>query len=107
MGRPVTMAMSGILPDETCEPAYKKVNMRKIRGALFKFNDKRTKIILADEIPKGESFSADWDSFVEKLPAKDAMYAIYDFEYKDIQSGYNDGDMEAAPVKSKMILMSW
>merc|ERR1712178_440889 len=102
-----TMAMSGILPDEFCEPEYKRVQKREIRAALFCFNDKRTKIVPKESIEKTEDYNADWDKFVEHLPAKDAMYAIYDFEYKDIQSGYNDGDMDTAPVKSKMVLMSW
>merc|ERR1711907_791724 len=107
MGSHSRMAMSGILPDETCEPHYQLVKKREVRCAIFGFNAKRTKIVHKEDLPKTEDFAADWEAFKEKLPAKDAIYAVYDFEHKDIQSGYNDGDLETAPIKSKMALFSW
>ena len=39
--------------------------------------------------------------------SQEALYCAYEFDFKDIQSGYNDGDLETAPVKSKLILISW
>jgi hypothetical protein len=95
------------MPDDECKIGYEKVNKRQIRAAIWGFNDKRTKIVPKTELAKTESFKADWDTFVESLPAKEALYCCYDFEFKDIQSGYNDGDLEAAPVKSKMTLITW
>merc|ERR1712025_1060518 len=101
MGHTAVMAMSGILPElPACEDAYKKVKKGLIRAAIYGFNDKRTSIVVKNEIAKSPDFSADWDVFMEQLPAKDVMYAVYDFEYYDTQSGYSDG--ESAPVKSKM-----
>merc|ERR1712167_93718 len=97
----------GIMPDDECKIGYEKVNKRQIRAAIWGFNDKRTKIVPKTELAKTESFKADWDTFVESLPAKEALYCCYDFEFKDIQSGYNDGDLEAAPTKSKVVLFSW
>ena len=34
-------------------------------------------------------------------------YCIYDFAFRDIQSGYSDGDVESAPIKSKVALIQW
>jgi len=99
--------MSGILPDESCENGYKKVNSRTIRGAVFKFNEKRTAITLKEELPKTEDFAADWENFMEHLEPKEAMYCAYDFEFKDHASGYHDGDADTAPIKSKMVLLTW
>lgn len=97
--------MSGILPDPECEEAYKKVKKGKLRAAIYGFNDKRNAIVCKNELEKTPDFSADWDVFMEQLPAKDVMYAVYDFEYNDFQSGYHDGD--SVPVKSKMIIIQW
>lgn len=38
---------------------------------------------------------------------QDVMYAAYEFDFKDIGSGYNDGDLDAAPIKTKLIVVSW
>merc|ERR1711918_238961 len=54
-----------------------------------------------------KTLRADWDNFVASLPAKDALYCGYEFEFQDIQSGYNDGDLETAPIKAKLIMISW
>merc|ERR1711988_576284 len=48
-----------------------------------------------------------WGEVVEALPAKDVRYIVYDFQFKDIQSGYHDGDLDTVPIKSKIMLMSW
>merc|ERR1711896_58645 len=94
--------MSGILPEQpACKDEYEKVKKRTIRASVFGFNDKRSKIVPKFNLDKTGDFAADWESFKEKLPAKDVLYACYDFEFKDIQSGYTDGDAESAPIKSK------
>merc|ERR1711934_26951 len=95
------------MPDEACKEGYEQVKKRKIRAATFGFNPKRTAIIPKDTIEKTEDFKADWEKMQELLPPKDALYFVYDFEFKDFKSGYNDGDEETAPIKSKMALFSW
>merc|ERR1711988_162727 len=101
------MAMSGILPDDACKDEYNKVKKREIRAAIFGFNDKRTRIVPKSNLDKTADFAADWESLKEQLPAKDVRYICYDFEFKDIQSGYSDGDADTAPIKSKIVLFSW
>merc|ERR1712023_450821 len=103
-----TMAMSGIQPDPTCEEKYKDVKAGAKTGTrawTFKFNDKRTSIVPADQVPRTGDFKADFENLKELVPAKDGMYIIYDFEYQDTKSGYNDGD--SIPTKCKLILLTW
>merc|ERR1711865_136775 len=115
MGDYQTMAASGIVPDENCAAAWAMVKNPKaldadgnrVRGHLFQFNESRTLITPTAIIKQTDDFAADWDCLLECLPAKDVAYAAYCFEYRDIQSGYTDGDLESAPIKMKLILISW
>merc|ERR1712167_151092 len=54
-----------------------------------------------------ETLAADWQTFVEMLPPKDALYCAYEFDYVDKKSGYNDGDEDTFPIKAKLVLISW
>merc|ERR1712080_623303 len=118
------MAASGIKPVAECAEKWELVKKRngeedgrQVRGYTFHFNEKRTNIVPGHMIPKtfeedGKTLSQktlryDWDTFVETLPAKEALYCGYEFEFQDIQSGYNDGDLETAPFKTKVIMISW
>lgn len=114
-----------VKPHEDCGPKWDLVKKpkgeedgQKVRGYTFHFNEKRTAILPGHMLPKtfegddGKTLSqktlrADWDNFVTSLPAKDALYCGYEFEFQDIQSGYNDGDLETAPIKAKLIMISW
>merc|ERR1712072_34107 len=101
------MAMSGIEPDkDDCMASYTAVKSKKIRCAVYGFNDKKTKIITKHTIEKTADYQADWDNFVGLLPEKEGCYACYDFEYKSTD-GYNDGDKESAGTKSKIIMIMW
>merc|ERR1712070_264017 len=115
MGIPVTMAMSGIMPEmPACEDIYGLVKKGftkegdtkiEIRGWTFKFNDKRTMIIPDEMIEKKGDMKEDFEMIAEKAPAKDGMYILWDFEYEDTKSGYNDGD--GFPIKRKLLLLTW
>merc|ERR1712146_390957 len=114
MGDNRKMASSGIAPAPECADKWALVKNPKgaendvpVRGYTFKFTPKRDLIVPDAAIPKTEDFKADWDKFVETLPPKDVMYAAYEFDFKDIGSGYNDGDLDAAPIKTKLIVVSW
>merc|ERR1711939_434249 len=116
--RDESMASSGIMPGDGCAEKWALVknpkgaeevegNSTGVRGYIFKFNAKRTSIDPVEMIPKSEDFRADWEEFKTHLPEKEPLYAAYEFDFKDIQSGYNDGDLEAAPTKTKLILCTW
>merc|ERR1711912_22148 len=92
-----------------------QIQKRKLKFAVFGFNDKKTEIIVLEtQEPKCKEneltmdiIVSDWEDCMEHLPPKDVRYVVYDFAYKDISSGYNDGDLETAPIKSKVALIQW
>merc|ERR1711988_1439775 len=108
-------SMTGIMPAEDVAGVLKKIQRRKLRYAVFGFNDKRDLIITLEEQPpqcKESDLTMDiireeWESMVEHLPPQDVRYVVYDFAFRDISSGYNDGDLEMAPIKSKLLLIQW
>merc|ERR1711990_373131 len=108
-------SMTGIDCADECAGILKEIQRRKLRWALFGFNDKRDLIIpLAQKAPMCaekdltmEIIRQEWEEMADQLPPNDVRYCVYDFAYKDIQSGYSDGDVECAPVKSKVALIQW
>lgn len=56
-------------------------------------NDSKTEIIVEET-----STSADYDTFLEKLPENECKYAVYDFEY---EIGGGEGK------RSKIVFFTW
>lgn len=107
--------MTGIECDPECGTLLKAIQRRKLRWAMFGFNDKRDLIIPvgnAEPTCKESELTmdiirAEWEGMADQLPLNDVRYCIYDFAFRDIQSGYSDGDVESAPIKSKVALIQW
>lgn len=78
---------------------------KKYKFILFALNEKKTEIVV-----KETSTDESYDSFLEKLPENDCLYAIYDFEYEISE---NEGKRskivffqwspDTAPIRSKMV----
>merc|ERR1711865_84010 len=108
-------SMTGIECDPECGTLLKAIQRRKLRWAMFGFNDKRDLIIPvgnAEPTCKESELTmdiirAEWEGMADQLPLNDVRYCIYDFAFRDIQSGYSDGDVESAPIKSKVALIQW
>jgi len=121
------MASTGIEPSAACAEKWALVKKpqgkedgKLVRGYIFgfdsenpkkvKFIEPRTMIEMSTEEDGSvneKTMQADWDTFVAMLPPKDSLYCAYDFMFTDKKSGYNDGDEETAPIKTKLVLISW
>merc|ERR1712227_310346 len=108
-----TMASSGIKPKmPECGDAWAKVKAKSgIRAVTFEFSPKRDSIIVGREIPMTEATEEAnleaWDEMVASLPPKGACYIAWEWHYVDRGSGYNDGDVDSLPTKSKLVFFTW
>ena len=91
---------SGIEIDDSCMTAFNNLKMGKnTRYASFKMSSDLKKVLLEKEVPKssGGSSESQYKEFVSQVPANDARYFIYDFEFTNA-----DGD-----VRNKVALILW
>jgi len=101
---------------------YPGMGEQLVGGWTFVFNDKKTQIVPYKPLPQSNledvpvserqaAVEADWEHF-KTLVQEDAKgfpvgYAAYDFRYLDTKSGYNAGDAEDMPMKTKLITVTW
>ena len=89
---------SGIEIDDSCIGAFNNLKMGKTtRYASFKMSSDLKKVLLEKEVGKSGNAEAQYKEFVSQLPANDARYFIYDFEFIN-----GDGD-----VRNKVALILW
>lgn len=81
---------------------------KKYKFILYGLNDNKTEIVVRET-----SSDASYDSFLEKLPEDDCLYAIYDFEYelngnegKRSKIVFYTWSPDTAPIRSKMVYAS-
>lgn len=102
------MTYSVAVADESLQ-AFNDLKLGKsYKFILFALNDDKTSIVVK-ETSKDQSY----DSFLEKLPENDCLYAIYDFEYeingnegKRSKIVFYTWSPDTAPVRSKMVYAS-
>ncbi|KAH3901576.1 Cofilin [Saccharomycodes ludwigii] len=103
------MSRSGVSVADESLAAFNDLKLgKKYKFILFGLNENKTSIIV-----KETSTDGSYDSFLEKLPENDCLYAVYDFEY-DIGSGegkrskivFYTWSPDTAPVRSKMVYAS-
>ncbi|CCE63502.1 hypothetical protein TPHA_0F00150 [Tetrapisispora phaffii CBS 4417] len=103
------MSRSGVAVADESLSAFNDLKLgKKHKFILFGLNDNKTEIVV-----KETSNDDSYDTFLEKLPENDCLYAVYDFEYEI--SG-NEGKRskiifftwspDTAPVRSKMVYAS-
>ena len=47
----------------------------------------------------------DWHDFAAYLPQNKSVYAVYNFDYNEVNGRYSDGD--SVNMRSKMCLFTW
>jgi hypothetical protein len=105
---PGIRSSSGVNVEQSCKDAYERVRKDRngVRWVMFEFDKSFSWIFPTKECMKTEDFVADWANFVETLPEKKAVYALYNFEYEDIGgSGYAQAGSNV--IKNKMCLFAW
>ncbi|CCH61176.1 hypothetical protein TBLA_0E01170 [Henningerozyma blattae CBS 6284] len=103
------MSRSGIAVADESLKAFNDLKLgKKYKFVLYALNDAKTEIIVK-ETSKDESY----DTFLEKLPENDCLYAVYDFEYeisgtegKRSKIIFFTWAPDTAPVRSKMVYAS-
>jgi len=104
------MSRSGVGLSKDCVPTFDelKLGKGKIKYIIYKLSDDKSTIEVAET---GDS--ADYETFISKLPENDCRYAVYDFEY-ELQSGegkrskicFYTWSPDNAAVRAKMIYSS-
>jgi cofilin len=69
---------SGVAVNDDVLNKYQELKLgHSLRYAIFKINDNASEIVVDSVAPP----TATYDQFVKALPANDARYAVFDFEY--------------------------
>eukprot|EP01089_Gocevia_fonbrunei_P016076 TRINITY_DN48_c0_g3_i1.p1 TRINITY_DN48_c0_g3~~TRINITY_DN48_c0_g3_i1.p1 ORF type:complete len:141 (-),score=38.14 TRINITY_DN48_c0_g3_i1:77-499(-) len=105
--------MSGIEVDDACVNAYNSLKMGKnVRYVEMKMNDTLTSVVVAKEVAKKGDITAEYKEFLEQLPANEARYFIYDFEFTNADNDIRNKVAfilwapDSASIKGKMIYTS-
>lgn len=99
--------MAGIMVEQSCAKVYNDVRRTKngLRWGMFKFDKSCSWIIPVAQCAASDSFEQDWTDFVEQLPDDASAYAVYNFDYAEINGRYSDGD--STNIKSRFCLFAW
>lgn len=99
---------SGVQIEQGCKEAFEMARKDRygLRWVQFDFDKSFAWIYPTKKAEKTEDFRADWVNFVAGLPAKKAVYVLYNFEYED-EGGSGYAQAGANVVKNKMILFAW
>jgi cofilin len=105
---PEAKSTSGIWVEESCKEGYNRVRRSNtgVRWVFFEFNKSMTWIYPTKEGMSTDDHVQDWSDFVEALPDRKALYALYNFEYED-EGGSGYAQAGANVMKNKMVLFTW
>lgn len=103
------MSRSGVSVADESLTAFNDLKLgKKYKYIIYTLNEDKTQIVV-----KETSLDNDYDSFLEKLPENDCLYAVYDFEYEISASEGKRSKMifiawspDTAPIRSKMVYAS-
>jgi cofilin len=100
---------SGVAVDDEVIETFNSLKLKHtLRWATFKLNGDSTKIVLDKTAPPNSTY----DEFVKALPADDARYAIYDFEFSKEGEGTRNKILfvvwapDKSKIKNKMLIAS-
>jgi len=105
---PGIRSTSGVQCESSCKEGYNRVRLDRygVRWVMFEFDKSMEWIYPTKEGMATEDIEADWAGFVNALPDKKAVYALYNFEYMDAGgSGYAQAGHNV--LKNKMVLFAW
>jgi len=99
--------MAGIMVEKTCAKIYNDVRRTKngIRWGMFEFDKTCSWIVPVATCLSTEDFGQDWHDFAAYLPQNKSVYAVYNFDYNEVNGRYSDGD--SVNMRSKMCLFTW
>eukprot|EP00656_Telonema_subtile_P009736 TRINITY_DN145_c0_g1_i1.p1 TRINITY_DN145_c0_g1~~TRINITY_DN145_c0_g1_i1.p1 ORF type:complete len:266 (-),score=78.07 TRINITY_DN145_c0_g1_i1:183-980(-) len=99
--------MAGIMVESSCAKVYNDVRRTRngLRWGMFQFDKSCSWIIPTAQCKATDDFGGDWANFVSYLPEKSSAYAVYNFDYNEINGRYSDGD--STNVKSRFCLFAW
>jgi hypothetical protein len=99
--------MAGIMVEQNCAKVYNEVRRTRngCRWGMFMFDKSCSWIIPTSQCKATDDFESDWFAFVEALPENASAYAVYNFDYNEVNGAYSDGS--STNVKSRFCLFSW
>jgi hypothetical protein len=99
--------MAGIMVEQTCAKVYNDVRRTRngLRWCMFVFDKSCSWIIPHSQCAATEDFGGDWYNFVDALPEGASAYAVYNFDYNEVNGRYSDNN--STNVKSRFCLFSW
>lgn len=111
------MAQSGVTVDDAVVESFNQIKLKKTQQyVLYGLSDDHKRIEFKESVPKsdfeGVSEKDKWNKFLEQLPPKECLWAVYDLAYDLGDSGMRNKLCfipwcpDTAPIKKKMVSAS-